>query len=242
MQYFSLILAVQVALSSAFAPSVGGPRLRMAVSAEPTTLDGRVISSELQPVSNFVLVKLRDAMAQTAGGIIMPDQSKVRPNDGTVLGVGPGRMHPETGKLMPTVVEAGDNVMYGQYTGNKIKYNDEEHVIVREDEVLLRYKTPVITKESAEPIGDKILVAITSEEKVTSSGIVLSPEAAAKSRVCEGLILCTGPGRMSSEGEVIPMPVKAGDTIKFREFGAEEVNIEGEEYLVVRANDVLAKW
>eukprot|EP00968_Pinguiococcus_pyrenoidosus_P006735 scaffold447_cov307-Pinguiococcus_pyrenoidosus.AAC.15 len=65
---------------------------------------------------------------------------------------------------------------------------------------------------------------------------------ASKSRVCEGIILQCGPGRMSSEGETIPMPVKPDDKIKFREYGGEEVNIEGTEYMVVRANDILAKW
>uniref|UniRef100_A0A7R9UAA2 20 kDa chaperonin, chloroplastic n=1 Tax=Pinguiococcus pyrenoidosus TaxID=172671 RepID=A0A7R9UAA2_9STRA len=230
---------------AAFAPSARTPPRGLAVSAAetdvPPNLDGRPITSDLQPVSNFVLVKLRDAMAQTAGGIIMPETAKKRPNDGLAVAVGPGRYHPETGKLMPVSVKAGERVMYGEYMGTKIKYNEEDHVLVREDEVLLRYTGDIIKKDTVEPVGDKVLVEMTKEEKQTASGIVLSPEAS-KSRVCEGIILQCGPGRMSSEGETIPMPVKPDDKIKFREYGGEEVNIEGTEYMVVRANDILAKW
>jgi len=243
---FRVALALlAVGAAHGFAPSRSKTRrgpTRATMAADETTLDGRPITSELQPVQNFVLVKTREAIQQTEGGIIMPDKAKERPNDGLALSVGPGRYHPETGVLMPTVTKAGDHVMYGKYMGTNIKYNDEDHVLVREDEVLLRYTSDIVKKDTVEPIGDKVLVEITKEEKVSSTGIVLSANAQSKSRVCEGSVLMCGPGRMSSEGKHIQMQVAPGDTIKFREYGGEEVNIEGTEYVVVRANDILAKW
>merc|ERR1711871_139942 len=75
------------------------------------TLDGQEIDGDLQPVTNFCLVKVKESLEETAGGIFIPDNAKVKATQGTVIAIGPGRVHPNTAKLMDMVVDVGDKVM-----------------------------------------------------------------------------------------------------------------------------------
>lgn len=72
---------------------------------------------------------------KTAGGILLPDAAAQKVNWGTVIEVGPGRRL-EDGKLQPLTVKKGDKVMLGEWSGNTVKVNDKEMIMVREDEIL----------------------------------------------------------------------------------------------------------
>lgn len=85
-----------------------------------TTLEGRPITGPIKPMSNFVLVKVREAAAQTLGGVVLPDQAKEKPTEGIVMEVGPGRLHPETNVLIDPCVENGQSVLYGKFDGSKV--------------------------------------------------------------------------------------------------------------------------
>jgi chaperonin GroES len=72
---------------------------------------------------------------QTAGGIIIPDTAKEKPQEGTVVAVGPGKRD-DDGKRIPMDVKVGDRILFSKYAGTDIKIDGEEHVFMREDDIL----------------------------------------------------------------------------------------------------------
>jgi chaperonin GroES len=90
---------------------------------------------KVTPLGDRVLVKPLEAEEKTRGGIILPDTAKEKPQEGKVVAVGKGRVSDE-GKLQPLEVKAGDKVLYGKYSGTEIKVDGEDHLIVREEDIL----------------------------------------------------------------------------------------------------------
>ena len=88
-----------------------------------------------RPLHDRILVKRVEADEKSAGGLIIPDTAKEKPQEGLVVSVGPGRTL-EDGTVRPVAVKAGDRILFGKYTGDEIKIDGEEHVIVREMDVL----------------------------------------------------------------------------------------------------------
>jgi chaperonin GroES len=92
-------------------------------------------------------------------------------------------------------------------------------------------------KFKLQPLEDRVVVKPLEEEETTASGLVI-PDTA-KERPQEGEVIAVGPGRFE-EGNRIPMDVKVGDKVIYSKYGGTEVKIEGEEYLILSARDVLA--
>ena len=90
---------------------------------------------QVKPLGDRVLLKRIEAQEEVRGGIIIPDTAKEKPQEAEVVAVGDGKLD-ENGKRLPMTVAKGDRVLIGKYTGQDIKINDEEHTIVREDEIL----------------------------------------------------------------------------------------------------------
>ena len=88
-----------------------------------------------RPLHDRVVVRRVDSEEKTAGGIIIPDTAKEKPQEAEVVAVGEGKFDDE-GKRMPMTVKVGDVVLIGKYSGTEIKIDDKEHTIVREDEIL----------------------------------------------------------------------------------------------------------
>jgi chaperonin GroES len=89
----------------------------------------------LQPLDDRIVVKPLDAEETTAGGIVIPDSAKEKPQTGTVTAVGPGKMLKSGDRAAPTV-QVGDIVYYGKYSGSDVKVEGEEYKILRESDVL----------------------------------------------------------------------------------------------------------
>lgn len=89
------------------------------------------------------------------------------------------------------------------------------------------------------PLGDRVLVQISEEAEQTESGIII-PDTASKERPQQGKVVAVGEGRRDEQGNRIPMDVNAGDTVLFTKYGPDEVEVDGEEYLVVKESDILA--
>ena len=87
-----------------------------------------------RPLGDRIVVKRVEEETKTKGGIIIPDTAKEKPQEGKVVAVGPGRT--EDGKLIKPDVKAGDRILFGKYSGTEIKLNGEEHIIMREEDVL----------------------------------------------------------------------------------------------------------
>jgi chaperonin GroES len=90
-----------------------------------------------------------------------------------------------------------------------------------------------------QPLADKVLIKPTAKEEVTASGIVI-PDTASKDRPQMGEVLAVGPGATTPEGKVLPMHVKVGQKVYFTKYGPTEVEVDGEDYLVVEEKDILA--
>ena len=89
------------------------------------------------------------------------------------------------------------------------------------------------------PLGDRLIVEVLEEEEVTASGIVL-PDTA-KEKPQKGKVLAVGDGKLDDDGKRIPLDVAEGDEVLYSKYGGTEIKVEGEDLLVLRESDVLAK-
>jgi len=90
---------------------------------------------KIRPLQDRVIVKRVEEEEKTKGGIIIPDSAKEKPMEGKVIAVGKGKVL-EDGKIHPLDVKAGDRVLFGKYSGTEVKIDGEEHLIMREDDIL----------------------------------------------------------------------------------------------------------
>jgi chaperonin GroES len=89
----------------------------------------------IRPLDDRIVIRPLEAEEKTAGGILLPDTAKEKPQRAKVLAVGEGRLTDE-GKRIPPTLKAGDEILYGKYAGTEIKWQGEELRILRENEVL----------------------------------------------------------------------------------------------------------
>jgi chaperonin GroES len=90
---------------------------------------------KIRPLQDRVIVKRIAEEEKTKGGIIIPDSAKEKPQEGKIVAVGKGKMN-DDGKLIPPQVKVGDRILFGKYSGSEIKLNGEEHLIMREEDIL----------------------------------------------------------------------------------------------------------
>jgi chaperonin GroES len=90
---------------------------------------------KIRPLQDRILVKRIEEEETTAGGIIIPDTAKEKPMEGKVIAVGRGKVSGD-GKLMPLNVKKGDRILFSTYAGTEVKLGGEEHLIMREEDVL----------------------------------------------------------------------------------------------------------
>ena len=90
---------------------------------------------KIRPLQDRVIVKRVEEEEKSKGGIIIPDTAKEKPMEGKVIAVGKGKVL-EDGKIHPLDMKAGDRVLFGKYAGTEVKIDGEEHLIMREDDIL----------------------------------------------------------------------------------------------------------
>lgn len=90
---------------------------------------------KIRPLQDRIIVLRVDEEEKTKGGIIIPDNAKEKPQEGKVVAVGKGKVG-DDGKLQPLDVKKGDKVLFGKYAGTEIKLDGEDHLIMREDDIL----------------------------------------------------------------------------------------------------------
>ena len=90
---------------------------------------------KIRPLHDRILVKRLEGEAKTKGGIIIPDTAKEKPQEGLVIAAGPGKVN-EDGKVTPMDVKKGDKILFGKYSGTEITLEGDEHLIIREEDVL----------------------------------------------------------------------------------------------------------
>jgi chaperonin GroES len=90
----------------------------------------------LKPLEDRIVVQPLEAEQTTASGLVIPDTAKEKPQEGTVLAVGPGRFDDKGEKRVPLDVKVGDIVLYSKYGGTEVKYNNEEYLVLSARDVL----------------------------------------------------------------------------------------------------------
>ena len=90
---------------------------------------------KLKPLNDRVLVKRLESEEKTAGGLYIPDTAKEKPSRGKVVAAGPGKLA-DDGKRAALAVKAGDLVLFNKYAGTEISLDGEEHLVMREDDIL----------------------------------------------------------------------------------------------------------
>jgi len=91
----------------------------------------------IRPLDDRIVVEPLEAEEKTAGGILLPDTAKQKPQRGKVLAVGPGRVR-DNGERLALSVKVGDEILYGKYSGNEIEVNGKELKILRESDILAK--------------------------------------------------------------------------------------------------------
>ena len=95
---------------------------------------GTLTKVAIKPLEDRIVVQASEAETTTASGIVIPDTAKEKPQEGTVLAVGPGRF--EDGNRVPLDVKVGDKVLYSKYGGTEVKYSGEEYLVLSARDVL----------------------------------------------------------------------------------------------------------
>jgi chaperonin GroES len=90
---------------------------------------------KIRPLQDRIVVKRLEGETKTKGGIIIPDSAKEKPIEGKVVAVGNGKVLKD-GKVRPVDVKVGDTILFGKYSGTEVKIDGEEHLLIREDDVL----------------------------------------------------------------------------------------------------------
>jgi chaperonin GroES len=90
---------------------------------------------QFRPLQDRVLIRRIEQEEKTAGGIIIPDTAKEKPMEGEVVAVGPGARD-ESGRIQPLDVKPGDRVLFGKWSGNEIKIDNEEFVVMKESDIM----------------------------------------------------------------------------------------------------------
>ena len=103
---------------------------------------------KFRPLHDRVVIERIDPEAKTAGGIIIPDTAMEKPQQGKVVGVGPGGRD-EAGKLIPIDLEVGDLVLFGKWSGTEVKLDGEDLLIMKESDIMGVLDEPVAKKKAA---------------------------------------------------------------------------------------------
>jgi|SRR5436190_15580466 len=94
------------------------------------------MSINVTPLHDRVLIRRLEEKETAKGGIIIPDTAKEKPQEGEVMAIGAGKI--EKGQRIPLDVKVGDRILFGKYTGNDINIDDQEYLILREEEILVK--------------------------------------------------------------------------------------------------------
>ena len=104
---------------------------------------------KFRPLHDRVVVRRVESEAKTAGGIIIPDTAKEKPQEGEIVAVGPGGRD-ESGKLVPLDVKAGDRVLFGKWSGTEVKIDNVDLLIMKESDIMgVLEETTVARKKAA---------------------------------------------------------------------------------------------
>lgn len=193
--------------------------------------------SNVRPLNDNVLIQMFNTRKTSSSGLFIPRSSDDY-NRGKVVDVGPGITELVSGIHLKPPVSAGDNVIYENHIGESIKIDGVDHCVVNQKSILLTYSDDGDDLSSIKCLQGQLLVRISSIAKpqerkqgelITSHSKNVVPSVGEVVKVGEGLV---GPGN-----------VKVGEQVKFRHHSTTKgFSLDGESYLLIRNEDVLAVW
>lgn len=220
-------------------PARGGRPLGV---GRPAVATATLTEADLKPLSSYVLVKPRQAEVVTKGGLVLPSSGKELPNEGVVVAVGPGSTSADGGTHIPVAVEVGAKVVYSKYGPQKVELGGEDYALVQERDLLVSYAAAEPSTADLKPLSSYLLVRPKEAASATKGGIALA-SAKKDEEPSEGLVLAVGPGGVdATSGAVQPIWTQAGKRVIYGKYGAENVEVGGEDLVLVRDDDVLLSY
>jgi len=107
----------------------------MATATKPAAKSSAASTSKVQPLADRVVIRANEREEMTISGIVLPDTAKEKPQEGTIIAVGPGRLNEKGDRVKPEV-KTGDVVLYAKYAGTEVKIEGEELLILKESDIL----------------------------------------------------------------------------------------------------------
>ncbi|CAN1772544.1 20 kDa chaperonin, chloroplastic [Linum perenne] len=183
-----------------------------------------------------VLVKINNKEETSAGGILIPTSAQSKPQGGEVVAVGEGKTI--AGKTIDNSVKTGAQVVYSKYAGTEIEFNGENHLLLKEDDIIGILETDHI--KDLTPLNDRVLIKVTEAEEMTAGGLLLTD--ATKEKPSTGTVIAVGPGSVDREdGSVKPLTVAPGNTVLYSKYAGNDFKgSDGSNYITIRASDVMA--
>ncbi|KAL8272134.1 hypothetical protein Esti_003977 [Eimeria stiedai] len=238
------LLAAAVAAAEATAAAVAIAEAGSSSSSSAHTLEGEAIQGHLQPLRGMVLLEKLEAEQKTQGGLLLPSECRKEQHVGRVLSVGPGEFQPETGRRIESELKAGDLVVFSRHSGDSLKYDGAECLLLAASEVLAKVTEPQSLKpENVSPLGDAVFVRILKPAEKSAGGLLLLPQQ--QERVLQQAeVVAVGPGRLNKQMTRIPTEVGIGDRVVYSTYAEDgsQLKVGDRVYAFVRASDIAAKW
>lgn len=203
-------------------------------------LNNYILPGPLEALGDQVLVKLRKLDDKTTGGLFVPTAETEKPKEGVVVAAGPGKIHPDTGKLVPSPVQPGDVVLMAEFVGEKVEYCGEKHMFVSCDVLLGAFDGGDVSVAAFRPFADRLLVSTAEAATETTTGIALAGLEEDENN--QGEVIKVGPGRTSSMGEVCAPRIAAGENVMYKAYTGADAELDGKRFKVVFETDCVAKW
>ena len=184
------------------------------------------------PLHDYVLVEF-DAPVATASGLVLPLTSEQF--SGRVISVGPGKVHPFTGKHIPMQISTGDKVLFGNYNRQNIVQSNKQLVLLHSENILLKISK---SDASVQCLPNTLLVKLQAKEHTTTSGIISSTSEPSVAKV-----IAIGENMNEATGAALPSDIAVGDNVMLTSnIVGVEVKLRGEAFVVVRYDKVVAKY
>jgi chaperonin GroES len=191
------------------------------------------MGEKLRPLNTRVIVRPDDPDSRSKGGIIIPDQAKVKPAAGTLVAMGPGMLMRSGARWPMPDLKESYRVVYSQYAGVELEIDGKIHMVLRDDDLMLGGPDA----KSMHPLGDRILVRKDKASDLTKGGIII-PDSA-KEKVLSGEIVAVGRGKVLEDGIIRPLDVKTGERVRFARYQGTDLLVAGEPFTVFREDDLL---
>ncbi len=205
-------------------------------------IDNTPMSCPLEPVGSHVLVRLKEKKTESAGGVVLLEESVERPREGTVMSIGPGLKTYEAGFDMPIPCNIGETVVFGEFAGTAVSYDNAHHQLIKDEDIMFVYSGEKPNPDSMRMIGDQVLLEGDKTQHKTDGGILLPDLKDSRPKLTTGIARAVGPGRTTEKGDLLPMAVTVGTRVKYHKFAGEDMKIDGKLYKVLHDSDLMIAW